>query len=50
VIVARADLDPGIRNADERLGEIVIAKPACTQHGARSGAMGAVDQCAATRL
>ena len=28
VIVARADLNPGIGNADERLGEIVIAKAA----------------------
>jgi hypothetical protein len=50
VKVARADLDPRVRNTDERFTEIVIAKPASAQHGACSGAMGTVDQGAAARL
>ncbi len=50
VKVARADFDPGIRNADEGLGEIVITKPASAEHGACTGTMGTVDQRAAARL
>jgi hypothetical protein len=50
VKVAGAYLNPGICNANERLGEVVIPQAAGAQHGARSGTIRAVRKCAATRL
>ncbi len=50
VIVAGADFDPGVGDADERLLEIVIFKAAGAQHGARPGAMRSVSECVASRF
>jgi hypothetical protein len=50
MVVAWADFDPSVGHANEGLGEIVIAKSTRAEHGARTGAMRAVDQSATTRL
>ena len=44
VIVARANFDPGVRYADERLGEILVLESAGAQHGASTGTIRTVNQ------
>src|SRR5260370_24748166 len=43
VIIAVADFDPGIGDADERLREVFVLKARSTKHGAGTGAAGAFD-------
>jgi len=38
MIIARTDLDPRIRHADERLLKVIILKAASAKHGACAGA------------
>jgi len=47
VVIAGADLNPCVGHADERLGEVLIAKPGGAQHGASAGAIGTVNQSVA---
>src|SRR5208283_337003 len=42
VVVAGTDFDPGVGDADERLGEIVVREPGSAQHGASGGAVTAI--------
>src|SRR5579864_833485 len=44
MVIAGADFDPGVGDANERLGEVVVAEAASAKHGARAGAVGAVNQ------
>src|SRR5207253_8236218 len=44
VEVARHDLDPRVRDADERPLEVLVLVPDGTHHGARAGAGGTVDE------
>ena len=48
--VAGGDLVPGARDADLRLGEVVVAEPDRAQHAARGGLLEAVGDVAAARL
>jgi hypothetical protein len=47
VIVARADFDPGVSDADEGFFEVGVLQAARAQHGAGAGTVRAVDKCAA---
>ena len=44
MVVARTDFDPGVRYADERLGEIVVLEPGGAKHGASRGAAIAIHE------
>jgi hypothetical protein len=50
VIVAGADLDPGIRHADERLLEIIVLEARGTKHGARTSTMCTINQSPAAQF
>jgi len=50
MIVAGANLNPGIRDAYERLLEILIAKAGGAKHGARTSTVCTICQSAAARL
>src|SRR5271170_5828782 len=41
---ARHDFDPGMRDADQRLGEVLIGEPDRLEHGARGRPRGSIDQ------
>src|ERR1700756_3326526 len=44
VVIAGADLNPGVGHSNQRLGEVFIAEPAGAQHGASTGAISTVHQ------
>jgi hypothetical protein len=50
MIIARADLDPGVGHADKRLFEIFVAEAGSAKHGTRRRAMSAVGKSVAARL
>ena len=50
VVVAGADLDPGVGDADERAAQILVGEAGRAEHGARRGAAGPVGQCGAAPL
>jgi hypothetical protein len=50
VIIAGADFNPGIRDADERLGKIFILQTRRPEHGARSRSTRAFDEFLTAQL
>src|SRR5579862_4259777 len=50
MVVARADLDPGVGDADERLGEVIVFQTGGAEHGAGAGAVGAPDKSLAAEF
>src|SRR5208337_5099522 len=50
MVVAGADFDPGVGDADERLGEIVVLESGGAQHGAGGGAIIAIHERGTTGL
>ena len=44
LIVARHRLDPGRRDADDRLGEVLVGEPDRLEHRPRAGPVGAVGE------
>src|SRR5581483_4099304 len=50
VVVTGADLNPGIRDADQRLCEVRVGQATGAEHGARTGAVWPFDECSAAQL
>jgi hypothetical protein len=50
VVIARADFDPRVRHADQRLFEIIVLQSGSAQHGAGASAVGAADEGLTAKL
>ena len=50
MVIAGADFDPGVGDADQRFAKVVIFQSGGTQHGARRSAMSSIGQCRTARL
>jgi hypothetical protein len=50
MIVTGADFDPGVGDANQRLGEIVVLQSGGSEHRSRPGATGAIRESGTARF